>query len=299
LRCNGYIVVGDDRHLAAESFTTSIVGNQLFFERAQLFDVAMGGLDVEIGGLLPVLPQLSPRAFVGYYHYSAEGMQSANGVRGRFEAWLCDNCSLHFAIQNDAVFDTTVSGGLAIHFGGPKMRRDGGPRSVEERLAQRVVRDVDIVIAQDVQRQTFTIIQDVPPFPVSGAVGSGGSTAPPPPGGGSGSETPPPQPGSGKPPVCYTPPVCYPMPKCDPPPSCWRPICLPFPGRPGDPKTFPGKHYPPGFHHPCFPGKGRYKKNKDYCWHPCYPIMRFRDRDDDCDDRSRGRGHGSRGHDDD
>jgi hypothetical protein len=36
-------------------------------------------------------------------------------------------------------------------------------------------------------------------------------------------------------------------------------VCLPFPGRPGDPETFPGKHFPPGFHHDCFPGRGRYK----------------------------------------
>lgn len=260
MRCNGYIVVGDQRKVAADSFATGIAGNQLYFQRAQLFDVAMGGLDVEVGALLPVLTELSPRAFIGYYHYSAEGMQSANGVRGRFEAWLCGNCSLHFAIQNDAVFDTTVSGGVALHFGGSRVRRDGGPRGVEERLGQRVVRDVDIVIAQklDVHRLQFPI--DLPPFPVSGAVSSESST--PPPAAGSG-ESPPTNP--------------EPPPSCDAP-SCWRPVCLPFPGAPGNPKTFPGGRFPPGFHHACFPGKGRYK-HLDYCWHPCWPVLRFRDCD--------------------
>lgn len=267
MRCNGYIVVGDHQKLAAESFANGIVGNQLFFQRAQVFDVAMGGLDVEVGALLPVLPQVSPRAFIGYYHYSAEGMQSANGVRGRFEAWLCDNCSLHFAIQNDAVFDTTVSGGVALHFGGSPVRREAGPRSLEERLGQRVVRDVDIVIAQkvDVQRLQFKITDDLPPFPVSGGINSEKTT---PPAGGSGSGPPPPSGGSGTPP------------SCEPPPSCWRPVCLPFPGAPGNPKTFPGHKFPPGFHHACFPGRGRYK-HLDYSWHPCWPLVRFRDGDDD------------------
>src|SRR5262249_15708934 len=57
-----------------------------------------------------------------------------------------------------------------------------------------------------------------------------------------------------------------PPPKCPPPPpkkhddDCVKVKCyLPFPGRPGNPETFPGKHFPPGFHHDGFPGEGPYK----------------------------------------
>src|SRR5262249_46070649 len=90
-RCNGYIIVGPAHKLTAQSEVASLVGNQLIIERLQTRDVAMGGIDAEVGGLLPILTRLSPRVFAGFYHYSAEGMPSVNGVRGRFEAWLTQN----------------------------------------------------------------------------------------------------------------------------------------------------------------------------------------------------------------
>jgi Inverse autotransporter, beta-domain len=241
-RINGYIIVGPAHKLIAESETAILVGNLLIVDRLRTREVAMGGLDAEVGALLPILPQFSPRVFAGYYHYSAEGMPSVNGLRARFEAWLTQNVSLHAAIQNDTVFDTTASGGFAIHFGGARVRRDGGPRSAEERLGQRVVRDVDIVIAQQMEHERTVFVSDIvhPPNDGGGG-GSKGSNTPPSSDPGK-TPSPPPDPGT-KP--------------CPPPkPPCG---CLRFPGKPGDPATFPGKHFPPGFHHDCFPGKGRYK----------------------------------------
>lgn len=264
-RCNGYFVVGGQRKLTADATFASVVGNQLILDRYQGFDVAMSGVDAEIGGLLAVLPQYSPRAFVGFYHYSAEGMSTANGIRGRLEAWVNSHCSLHFAVQNDGVFDTTVTGGVALHFGGARVRNDGSPRTVEERLGQRVVRDVNIVVAQriDTHHQQIAMLSEQPP---SGQVGGVGSTSPPP--------SPPPPTDSGTSPS---------TPPCKPPEKCQPYSCLPFPGAPGDPASFPGHHYPRGFHHDCFPGRGRYK-HRDCDWHPCWALPHIRDcgrRDDD------------------
>lgn len=256
-RCNGYFIVGPDRKLAAESFFFYQRGNQLVLDHFQTHDVAMGGLDVEVGGPLPVLDRLAPHAFIGYYHYSAEGMPSANGIRGRLEAWLTSNISLHFAVQHDRIFDTTISGGLAWHFGGSRGQRESGPRSVEERLGQRVVRDVDIVIAQKFDFERFqTTLNDKGP-PRAGE-DSTGTTGPPPTGSSSGTPSPPPS----------CPPEACP-PKCVPP--IW---CVPFPGAPGDPATFPGRHFPPGFHHWCFPGKGR-PKHIFGTWEDCWLLPRI------------------------
>src|SRR5262249_2065368 len=152
-------------------------------------------------------------AYVGYYHYCAEGMQSANGIRGRLEAWVTPNVSVHFAIQNDNVFDTTVSGGVAFHFGGTRPWRDGGPRSVEEGLGQRVVRAVNIVITQqtNVERAQFTLASDPDPVSPPPPKGSGGGSS-----GGSGTPT---GTGSGTPPPPPPPPTAPPPPpKCPPPP---------------------------------------------------------------------------------
>jgi hypothetical protein len=234
LRGNGYFIVGNDRQMTLDTgpLAVGVAANQLIVQRLQIYDVAMGGLDLEGGVLLPVLPKLAPRLFLGYYHYSAEQMQSINGIRARMEAWLGEICSLHLAVQNDAVFDTTVTGGLALHFGGTRQRRDGGPRSVEERLGQRVVRDVNIVIAQDnvYQQQQFPLTVDLAPIPanVTGATTVPATAA-------AQQDDP-------------TPPPGY--------------ICLhvrpPFPGAPGHPETFPGHKFPPGFHHDAFPGRGRW-----------------------------------------
>src|SRR5207244_10019696 len=104
------------------------------------------------------------------------------GIRGRFEAALTPNISVHFSIQNEAVFDTTVNGGLAFHLGGARagpVCDDTDLRSVEERLGQRVVRDVNIVIAQQTvfQQEAFTLVEETP----SATVSSSGN---PPPGSG-------------------------------------------------------------------------------------------------------------------
>jgi hypothetical protein len=182
VRCNGYFIVGNDRQLAFDSgpVLSGVVGNQVLIDRFQRFEVAMGGVEVEVGAPLPVLTEFAPRAYVGYYHYDADGMPAADGIRGRLEAWATSRLSVHFAIQNDTVFDTTVSGGLALHFGGAPVRRDDGPRSVEERLGHRVVRDVNLVIAEQnvFEREQFALRAQ--PDVASLVLIPSGSTAPPP-----------------------------------------------------------------------------------------------------------------------
>jgi hypothetical protein len=151
LRANFYFPVGERRHKVFDSgpVNPQFVGNNIAVDRGQAFDVAMRGFDVEAGGPLPFLTDFDPRAYVGYYHYEGNGARSANGIRGRLEAHLSRNLSLHFAVQNDQVFDTTVNGGLALHWGGS--RGGQGPRTFTEALGQRVVRDVNIVLAKDTQ----------------------------------------------------------------------------------------------------------------------------------------------------
>jgi hypothetical protein len=262
VRANGYVIVGPDRRLASDTGEFSLpVGNQVLIARLLTHDVAMGGVDVEAGVLLPAIGRVAPRVYLGAYHYASDHLPSANGIRARFEAWLGRNVTLHGSVQNDDVFDTTVTGGLAIHFGGADVARNDGcdpSRGIDERLGQRVVRDVNIVVAQT--RTLTTRVLPPPPEPPSVVQEPPRPVKPP--------EDPDAPPNNTLPPVDDTvlPPACKDKsrPKCqDEQPKCVRPpdgcLCLPFPGRPGDPSTFPGRKFPPGFHHPCFPGRGRYK----------------------------------------
>src|SRR5262249_3530707 len=81
-RANGYFVVGDTRQLATDSGPVigSVVGNQVILDRQQVFDVAMSGVDTEVGARLPWLTRFNPRVYVGFYHYSASGMPTVNGI---------------------------------------------------------------------------------------------------------------------------------------------------------------------------------------------------------------------------
>lgn len=166
LRGNGYFIVGAAHHVIGDTGVVAqgvIVNNNFIFQRVQTVEAALGGVDIEIGGPLPVLERYWPRAYVGFYSYSADGIGVANGVRGRLQAQLGDRVSAHFVIQNDQLFGTTVSGGLAVHFGASAYRTGRGRPSWDDVLRQPVRRDVNIVIATSTTNTTST--EPVPPPP--------------------------------------------------------------------------------------------------------------------------------------
>lgn len=164
-RVNGYWIVGQAHRLVGDSGFNNIgiAANNFIFVRQQIIETAMGGVEVEAGGRLPFLDRFCPRLYAGFYSYSAANQQTANGVRGRFEAQLTERITLHASVQNDAVFRTTASGGLAISFGAPAYRCSCGRPSWEDVLRQPVHRDVNIVVHQNTN--TVTAAQPVPPPP--------------------------------------------------------------------------------------------------------------------------------------
>ena len=108
LRGNGYIIVGAAHHVIGDTgfVNQGIVNNNFVFQRIQTIEAAMGGMDAEVGGRLPLLERFCPRAFIGMYTYSASQVGAATGVRGRFEAQLTERIALHASIQHDQLFRT-------------------------------------------------------------------------------------------------------------------------------------------------------------------------------------------------
>ena len=156
-RINGYFIVGPQVRTAGAPvlIDRGIINNNFTVQRLQATEHALGGLDTEIGGPLPVLERYIPRAYLGYYTYSSEGIDVTHGIRGRLEAQLSQRASLHFAIQHDRLFDTTVSAGITIHLGAPAYRTGNtGRASWADVLTQRVQRDVNIVITESSSSST-------------------------------------------------------------------------------------------------------------------------------------------------
>ena len=156
-RANAYIPIGTDRHQFAEGVgNPQFAGFNILLDRTKLSEVALRGFDTEIGTPIPPFCRWDARAFIGYYHYSNTGLEAVNGIRGRIEANLCDAVTLHLSVQNDAVFDTTVYGGVALHFGAGRHTRSGVGRGVIDRMGDRIVRDPNIVVNNqtDVTRET-------------------------------------------------------------------------------------------------------------------------------------------------
>ena len=124
------------------------MNTNISLDRTLTNETSMAGFDVELGRELPSwFEDVRTSAYLGFYHYDAPGMQSANGVRGRLESWIGENVSLNLAVENDAVTNTTVSGGIAFHWGGvSRAARQADPLAAK--LGDRVVRDPAIITQQ-------------------------------------------------------------------------------------------------------------------------------------------------------
>jgi hypothetical protein len=147
-RSNFYLPIGGHRH-GLDFGNPQFAGTNILLDH--FFENAMRGFDTEVGAPIPLLDRLGLRGYAGFYHYDNSNAPTINGIRGRLEARLTDNLTAHFAVQNDHVFNTTVSGGLALQWGG--RRPLGSGRSVTDRLGERVVRDTNIVVTRNADKE--------------------------------------------------------------------------------------------------------------------------------------------------
>jgi hypothetical protein len=155
-RSNFYFPIGNTRNEVADSgfINPQFVGTNIALDRQRSYVTAMQGFDVEGGRQLPsCVESLRTYAYLGYYHYDASGVSTVDGFRARLESWYDENVSMNLAIQNDRVFNTTITGGLSLHFGGvAKGARHANPLAAK--LGNRVVRDPNIVLQGSTERST-------------------------------------------------------------------------------------------------------------------------------------------------
>jgi hypothetical protein len=146
-RGNVYLPVGTQRFLVSDlGFTNpQFVRTNISLDHLRVFDVAMRGVDAEVGRGICLSDWVEPKFYLGGYRYTNDDARTANGVRGRMEVRLGERLTAHLQVQYDPVFKTTVYGGVGISFGKPS-RCSCCEAPLEDKLAERVVRDPNVVI---------------------------------------------------------------------------------------------------------------------------------------------------------
>lgn len=110
LRSNVYIPdVSDTEQPIANAF----VGHQLLVNRNE---IALTGVDAELGASLPRLGELQARVFGGVYHYRQTNVDSTTGWRVRGELNYSEGLALQASVQDDNLFGTTWSIGGVIRY---------------------------------------------------------------------------------------------------------------------------------------------------------------------------------------
>lgn len=154
-RANGYIAEKDAKAIVGAAGTAVIVNNQIFVQGQA--ERALSGFDAEIGYKLPLaFEDTEVRIFGGGYHFDASGTKAVSGPRARAEmrfndiSFLGDGSRLTLGaeIQDDSVRGEQFFGVARLRV--PFSTLLGGRRSdnlspLEERMTERVQRDVDVV----------------------------------------------------------------------------------------------------------------------------------------------------------
>ena len=158
VNANAYIPF-DDRQIAPGTTLLSpptFSGNRVLLDTLVPYEIAMTGYDLEAGMITPpIMGMQHIRVAAGYYHYERSGTQTIDGVRGKIESFITPNLSAGITVQNDAVFDTTVTfqviwrpGANVPEYGAEPLYND-----TESRIAQLVKRQYQPTVMRESRQE--------------------------------------------------------------------------------------------------------------------------------------------------
>ncbi|MCH7987898.1 MAG: inverse autotransporter beta domain-containing protein, partial [Planctomycetes bacterium] len=109
-------------------------------------ETAMSGIDMEIGGPVPLIPTSSElKVFGGWYLFDSKRSKKFYGWKARIEARITKTMAMNLSVQHDDEFETTVNFGVLFQFPFSKER---GHRKVEDRLTDPVEKLRNVVLLQ-------------------------------------------------------------------------------------------------------------------------------------------------------
>jgi len=153
LRANYYAPVGDDTREAAGNGGYSFSSTSITLVEG--YEEALEGVDGEVGVLVPyVSDYMETRLYVGGYYYDSDVGDGYEGLKTRLEFRPGKYISLNFEIRddNDRGTDMFLGGWISLPIslfgGGPAFEKTGrvfqlggGPRTMQERMTEKVIRD--------------------------------------------------------------------------------------------------------------------------------------------------------------
>lgn len=144
IRGNGYIPIGDE-----EQGTGQFVFRNHFLLRE--LETALYGGDFEVEVPLAVRRENRLAAHAGGYHFRHDGAREIWGWKAGVRAEATENVALDLAVSNDAVFDTRVVAGFALHYGGSRRAQDDeiGLGLAGDRMAAPVQRLRNLVVSRE------------------------------------------------------------------------------------------------------------------------------------------------------
>lgn len=156
LRANGYLPVGQRSHAVESLNTATLSGTTVVFRGGE--ERSLGGFDAEAGWRIPLFDAEADRqlrVYAGGYRFTADGVPAVQGPRGRIDftfdsvpyLWEGARLSLGAELQHDDPRGAQGFGSLRLRiplsvFAGAAPR---GLTAMERRMADPIVRDVDIV----------------------------------------------------------------------------------------------------------------------------------------------------------
>ncbi|HEY9798774.1 MAG TPA: right-handed parallel beta-helix repeat-containing protein, partial [Leptolyngbyaceae cyanobacterium] len=179
VRFNAYLPLNSTENQLTQFISNqgSFQGTSLLLPRTRLFEVALSGVDAEVGTRLTKLGNGDLRGYAGVYYYSGGDSREAFGWKTRVEARPTDFLGLSLSVQNDQLFDTRVVFSIGANFpGSGATRSKPNPDSALARMAETVERQATILVADETRNdqiaatvagtgtgnQTLTIIHVAP-----------------------------------------------------------------------------------------------------------------------------------------
>jgi hypothetical protein len=149
LRFNAYVPVGDTEQVFTDRLTNPrFVGNDLLFDRVEGIGQALGGIDYEIGFLLPSdrLQDHNLRWYVGGYHFAGDGVDPIHGFKTRLQGTITPSIETQAEFTTDREFGSNVMLGIAwTYFGKFKVSRN---KPNYDRMSEFVRRNYNVIVAQ-------------------------------------------------------------------------------------------------------------------------------------------------------
>ncbi|OCQ95773.1 hypothetical protein BCD64_10100 [Nostoc sp. MBR 210] len=156
-RFNAYLPLNTSEALLSQSIVDSnsrFLGNSLLVGRQRLFEVALSGMDAEVGTSITKLGAGELRGYAGVYYYSGGDSKEAFGWKTRLAANPTDFLNLGLSLQQDNLFDTRLVFTIGANFPSGSRRSKPKKNNALFRIAESVERQATILATHETRNDT-------------------------------------------------------------------------------------------------------------------------------------------------